>query len=561
MNEYTPTLDDIETLVTNHPDKFTSPLQTRRSIEAARGQGVFVEESTANLQYGDYTSNGGTPIGPNGAMPPAQTPASDQSFATPCAVCAAAGGCCIKGIKFKCEHGSDRMTLPLADDTKDAVLVVVCDKETNPTVDKVTIEVDHEPNANCCMPGQVPTLTLQSTPPVTENGIKLETKLQYDFQGETMTGTDLEMFVKATGKSIWSGVNSLGRDNSFEVCACGGGTQWAAVVRTFPKLSWEATDFSFHLEGVYDSSFNFASTITFGGKLKGTYGASEFEISAGIQSDPTQQSKSAVPFLDQVMQRLKSKAGNGGATPERSVRSEVKAEHKLLMASSKLSLVERPDDHTKVGVEAQIDMGFQPLIGISAKFEVIDILLTAAQAYGAPKPFIDAVKKARDWMAREPDPEDAAYLMANVKCDLTFGTAVSLGRSLTTAAPLPHDGSISLSRAISSDTWDATGNVSGEVSVKFEALFVVEGRVWLVKGTLSASAGAESKVIATLSSLTAAEKQAEPDAKFNILVEWTGVIAQVQGSATIGVGGASAGVSGSSQIPVFEPVELYKGTR
>ena len=559
MNGYRPTLDDIETLVTNHPDKFTSALQTRRSIANARGQGTMVEDITAQAQYGDYTANGGTPIGPNGEMPAASTPASDQQFGAACAECAAAGGCCINGIKFKCSHGSDRMTLPLADPTKDRVLAVVCDKETNPTIDEITIEVDHAPNENCCMSGQVPALRLDSTPPVDGDGTTLKTKLTYDFQGESMTGTDLELFVKATGKSLWSGVNSLGRDNRFNVAACGGGDQWSAIVRTYPKLSWEATDFAFGLEGVYDSSFNFESKVTFGGKLKGTYGASEFEISAGVESDPTQQSKSAVPFLDNVMQRLKSRVANGGATPERSIRSEIKAEHKMLMASAKLELAERANDHSKVGVDAQITMGFQPLVGITAKFEVIDMLLTASQAYGAPKPFIDAVKRARDWMAREVDPTDLVYARANAVCDLEFFAKTSLGRDLTApAGTWDRTEDITLTSLIDSDNWEVTGTSTTEIGAKVTVRLNVEGRVWLVKATFSASGEASSSVKGKLSGLSEAEKQANPEAKLNVHVEWTGVSIQVQGAIEAGIGNRTAGLSGATTIPLFEAVDLYK---
>ncbi|WP_299684129.1 hypothetical protein [uncultured Tateyamaria sp.] len=562
MNDYRPTLDDIETLVTNQPDKFSSALQTRRSIANARRQGPVVEDITAQAQYGDYISKGGTPIGPNGEMPSTAPAASDQEFGGACAVCAAAGGCCIKGITFHCAHAQNRMTLPLKDDSKDRVLAVVCDKETNPTVDTVTIEVTHEPNANCCMTGQVPTLKLNSTPPVAENGIKLETKLQYDFAGESMSGTDLELFMKCTGKSIWSGVNSLGRDNSFEVCACGGGAQWGAIVRTFPKLEWEASAFEFGLEGTYDSSFNFESKFTFAGSLKGTYGASEFEISAGSETDPTQQSKSAVPFLDAAMQRLKSRAGNSGATPDRSIRSEIKTEHKMIMSKATLKLAERGDDHSKVGVAADITMGFQPLIGITAKFEVIDMLLTAAQAHpSVPRKFVEAVKDARDWMARKPDESAAVYLMASAVCDLEFFAKTSVGRDISSDADTwAKTEDVTLKRAISSDTWDVTGSASTEIGVKLTLNLNVKGKAWIVEATFSASGEASSSVKGTLSGLSREEKQANPEAKLNVLVDWSGVAIEVKAAYEMGTSNHKVGSSASQKIPIFEAVELYKGT-
>ncbi|WP_415919096.1 hypothetical protein [Tateyamaria sp. SN6-1] len=574
MNDYRPTLNDIETLVTNHPDKFTSPLMTRRSIANARGQGVMVEDITAQAQYGDYISNGGEPIGPGGALPGPLTPASDQEYAAPCAVCQAIGGCCIDGVTFSCKHGNERMKLPLEDTTKDPVLVVVCDDGANPPIDQVKIEVAHTPNDTCCMPQKKPNLILKSTPEESAVGYKLETEIQHG-EVESWSGTDLELFLKATGTTIWADVNDLGRDSNFEIDACGGCAAWAAKVRTFPKLSWEAKDFAFELEGTYDSSFKYESKVKIEGALEGTYMDSTFSLSAGYQSGPTQETKSAVPFLDRVVQRLKSKAGNGAATQSRSIRSSITAKHKMKMASAKFTVKERPDDHSRVGIEADIGMGFAPLIGIEAKFEVIDILLTIAQADPrVPKRVIDALKAARDWMAREPDPTSFAYLQGNATVDLIFGTEASIGQSATRnlslavdaaaaatntpAAPAPSDGNVTLKHGLTDDGWDVTAAVKGKVYVKMVVDIKVDGKVWVVKGTLSAKGETGSEIEATLSTLTNAQKQANKGAKLNVLIEWSGVSVDLGASASIGVSDYTAGASSQTKIEVFPPVELYK---
>ncbi len=564
MANYTPTLDDVETLVNQFPENFSNPLNTRRNIATARADRpmVFnkdaVMQSTAASEYDGYIENGGTPIGPNGEMPSA-APASDQPHGAACAECEAAGKCCIKQVKFKCAHGSDRMTLPLQDETKDPVLVIVTDKDSGPPTDTVTIEIDHEPNEKCCMDGKVPVMELHCTPPVSAKGTKLETKMQHG-EVETMFGTDLEVFLKATGKTIWGNVDDLGMDNNFSIQSCGGCAQWAAKVRTYPKLSWKAADFVFGMEAEYDSSFNFSSKFVFEGSLGGDYSDSSFEVKAGYETGPTQQSRSAVPFLDAAVQRLKGVAGNGGPPTPRSIRSKIKTKHKMTMGKAEFKLAERADDHSAIGVDADITMGFSPLIGLSAEFEVIDILLTAAIAQGAPARLIDAIKKARDWMAREIDEDSFADMQMNAEVRLIIGAETGIvGAFVDEALPETSDGEAKLTRAATDTRWTVDAAVEGKVGVTLKIKLLVEGRVWLFKGTLSASAEGKSEIKGKLSGLSEEQRTANPGGKLSVHIEWTGAVVELEGEISAGFRGASIGASGKKTIEVFPGMDFYKG--
>ena len=548
MNDYRPTLDDIETLVTDHPDKFTSPLQTRRSIDNARGQGVMVEDITAQAQYGDYISKGGTPIGPGGQMPAAQTPASDQQFATPCAVCAAAGGCCIKGITFGCAHADGRMTLPLADDTKDRVLAIVCDKEANPTVDEVKIEVDHAPNANCCMTGQVPTLTLNCDPPVTVSGTSLNTKMQHEVAGESYTGTDLELFMVATAKSLWSGVNSLGRDNRFSVSACGGGDQWGAIVRTFPKLEWKATAFSFEVTGKFDTAMRFTPGIKLEGKVEGTYGSSTFNLGAsgGPESDPQNHTKSIVPFLDRVLGKMEDITSGGASTPELNTRSSIQISHKFSLGNSTFKLVENPNDHSKIGVDGSIWIGYDPLLKIGATLDIIDLVLTIASRTGAPG-IADMIIKARESMARGIGNKDGP-LHARGHVGITLEIYGEAGKA-----------GVTLTRGPTDDKWTGSGEVSGAIGTKLKAQLVAEGKAVVFKGAFKAEGGGASEISAAVKTLAPGSASANSGNKLNVKVEWNGLklYYHYQVQATI-LGFIDTGVKEDvGELQLFDKETLY----
>lgn len=559
MANYTPTLDDVETLLNEFPENFSSPLQTRRSIDAARPQ-PLAHEHTASAHYADYTKNGGTPIGPNGEMPSA-APASDQPHAGACAECEAAGKCCIKQVKFKCSHGNDRMVLPLQDETKEPILVFVSDKGGSPPTDTITIEIDHEPNEKCCMDGKMPVMDLACVPPQSVKGTSLSADVSYG-DTESWSGTDLELFLKATGKTIWGDIDDLGKDSPFSIQSCGGCAKWAAKIRNFPKLSWKAADFVFGMEAEYDSSFNFSSKFVFEGSLGGDYCDSSFEVKAGYETGPTQQSRSAVPFLDAAVQSLKGAAGNGGPATPRSIRSKIKTKHKMTMGKAEFKLAERADDHSAIGIDADITMGFSPLIGIQAEFEVIDILLSMAIAQGAPPRLIEALKKGRDWMAREIDEDSFADMQMNVEVRLIIGAETGIvGAFVEDAVDVPEtsDGEATLTRSATDTRWTVAAAVEGKIGVKLKVKLLVEGRVWIFKGTLSASAEGSSEIKGKLSGLSDAQKATNPGAKLNVHIEWTGAVVELEGEASAGALGGSIGVSGKKTIQVFPGMDFYKG--
>lgn len=550
MSEYKPDLDDMEILVGSHPERFDSPLQTQRSIAHAKGGHWTTQEATAEIHYDQYLANGGTPIGPNGEMPPPAT-VSDQTHGDASCDCEAATPCCIKKIKFSCSHGTDRMILPkeMGDD-KECHLVLVADKDPRPGHDMLTIKLEREPKAGCTMPQQLPLLTIlgKNNRP-TVRGDSLTAGIAYG-DNQELGGSDLARFARAMKITLWDGdIDRLGKDMPFEVQSCAGKTTWGSTIRVFPKLDWSAKDFSFEVSGKYDTAGNFTPGVKFTGGLEGNYGSSTFKIAATAEpeSDAEGHTKSMIPFLDGAMKVITARTKGGNTQGRSSTASSIAVKHKFTMADAKFSLAEDANDHSAIGVDANITIGYQPLFGVTAEIDLLDVLITAAEKYPAAMPLARALRKGRDALndGLGDKKEGPVYIAGQVYVKFIIGA--NIGNSTVT-----------LTRKVGEDQWSGSGAVGGDGSLEVKGLVQVDARLYLVKGTASASASAASKITATLKTLTPAEMQRASGSKFNAKVEWNGVSVKYGAEATVGFGGSTGGGATGGDIVVFTPEVLFE---
>lgn len=115
---YMPTLEDIAYLAENQPDKFSSPVQTLRSIGRALGHGndnvgQGAQAITAQLQYDNYLENGGQPLteSPIPREPVDTDGGQDPILGSACVECESQTPC-IEKVVVACHAGeNERVTL------------------------------------------------------------------------------------------------------------------------------------------------------------------------------------------------------------------------------------------------------------------------------------------------------------------------------------------------------------------------------------------------------------------------------------------------------------------
>ncbi|WP_226551940.1 hypothetical protein [Celeribacter naphthalenivorans] len=515
MTDYVPTLDDIEALVGAHPDKFSSPLQTMRSISSARAQGETVSEITAQHHYGDYLSNGGEPLSSDGAIPSAEA-LHDQPQGKAGCDCEAAMPCCVNSITLGCSHREGRLILPQedkGDGQSQCKLVLVADQGGASGYDLLKVTLDRTPHGDCVMPKQMPKSLIKMEGGETEEKTEEDYEIQMSYPGNTDLGqTDIERFVNATKHTLFGDLEKLGTNYSLKLDTCSGETTFDSVLQVYPKLEWTAASFGYEIKGTYYTDFTFVPSVALTGKLNGTFGASTFSIDGKGESktDPENHSKSLIPFLDKTLSKLQDLTGEGSRTSEKSTHSSISVFHKVNLGTSKFKLVEHPTDPAAVGIEANVTMGFAPLIGIEAKLDIIDALLTAAQA-SAASGLATALKKAREAAANGLGSKDGpAHFVA--KAGVTLEVTGQIGT-----------GTVNLKRAVNSSKWDGTGEVGGSLGLAIVAIVEAEGRIYRISGSLSASGKAASSIKVVLKTLTAQQKEKMKDSKLNVRSEWDGI--------------------------------------
>lgn len=546
MTDYVPTLDDIEALVGAHPDKFSSPLQTMRSISSARAQGETVSEITAQHQYGDYLSNGGEPLSSDGAIPSAEA-LHDQPQGKAGCDCEAAMPCCVNSITLGCSHREGRLILPQedkGDGQSQCKLVLVADQGGASGYDLLKVTLDRTPHGDCVMPKQMPKSLIKMEGGETEEKTEEDYEIQLSYPGNTDLGqTDIERFVNATKHTLFGDLEKLGTNYSLKLDTCSGETTFDSVLQVYPKLEWTAASFGYEIKGTYYTDFTFVPSVALTGKLNGTFGASTFSIDGKGESktDPENHSKSLIPFLDKTLSKLQDLTGEGSRTSEKSTHSSISVFHKVNLGTSKFKLVEHPTDPAAVGIEANVTMGFAPLIGIEAKLDIIDALLTASQA--AAPGVATMIKKARENAAVGVGSKDGP-LHAQANLEVALILSGELGNA-----------SINLKRLSGDQQWSGTGVVGGALGIKVIARISAEGKIVAIEGTFSASGEAASKLEANLGTLS------EGADKLKAEVKWNGVKVNYKFQAQAKLFGFSAGAKHSQgEIPVFGPETIYEST-
>ncbi|MBL3587394.1 hypothetical protein JMM61_18765 [Rhodovulum sulfidophilum] len=546
MKYYVPTIDDIEALVGAHPSKFSSPLQTMRSIANARAQGETVSQITAQNQYQDYLSNGGEPMSSDGAIPPAEA-VHDQPQGKAGCDCAAAMPCCVNSITLGCSHSDARLTLPQeekANGQTNCKLVLVADQGGSSGYDLLKVTLDRTPHGDCIMPKQMPKSLIKMESGETEEKTAENYQIELAYPGDTGLGqTDIERFVNATKYTLFGDLEELGTNYSLKLDTCSGETTFNSVLQVYPKLEWTAASFGCEIKGTYYTDFTFVPSVALTGKLDGTFGASTFSIEGEGESktDPENHSRSLVPFLDETLSKLQGLTGEGARTSENSTHSSISVFHKVDLGTSKFKLVEHPSDPAAVGIDADVTMGFAPLIGIEAKLDIIDALLTASQA--AAPGVATIIKKAREKAAKGMGSQDGP-LHAQANLEVVLLISGELGNA-----------SVNIKRPLGAQKWSGTGVVGGAIGIQVIARIYADGKFVAIEGTFSASGEAASKLEAYLSALS------EGEGKLKAKVEWNGVKVNYKFQTQAKLFGFSAGAKrAQGEIPVFGPEIIYEST-
>src|SRR5690554_3228580 len=115
---YTPSIEDIAYLAENQPDKFSSPVQTLRSLGRALKHGNDtigreVQATTVQAHYRHYLERGGQPLteSPIPAEPLDTGSRQDPILGSACVECASQTPC-IEKVEIACHSGANpRVTL------------------------------------------------------------------------------------------------------------------------------------------------------------------------------------------------------------------------------------------------------------------------------------------------------------------------------------------------------------------------------------------------------------------------------------------------------------------
>lgn len=550
MNTYVPSLDQVEELAAAHPDRFSSVLQTQRSIANARKNDIFVQEVTARNQYQDYLKNGGTPIGPNGQMPP-KTDVLDQQFGSASCNCGAATPCCLTGLKFTCSHGSERMVLPLKDPEKRAILALVTDQAGPPTLhDKITITPIMQPQGNCRMSQKQPVLRITGA---YAGDMQLGKAVSWpvDYHDKSHLGSNaLTRYFTVMKYSLYDEIDKLAKFLDLEVLSCARRSELNAAVHVYPKLEWACSAFAVEIKGTFLSNFTFQSSIGIEGSVEGTFHDNTFKVGGEASSTEksSSHSKSMIPFLDSVLGGMKSLTGQtAGNDTKEATRSKIVVTHKYSMGESKLKLVENPTDHSKIGIEANIKIGYAPLLGITAFIDVIDIILAAAEKYPPSAGLARVLRKARDAAAKGIGDEKSA-VQASAHAALTLSADSQVG------------GGATITRQAGDDIWQSSGKVEGKIKFELAGVARGEGRIYMVEGSFAAEGKALTDITATLNTLTAQESKAANGAKFKTKIEWGGIKIKYKAVGKASISVFSGSVDSAGELVVQEKATWYEKT-
>lgn len=552
MNETTPTLDQVEELAAQYPGRFTDIRQTLNSLRNARNAPSGAQNTTAQAHYNDYLKNGGTPIGSNGAMPP-RTDTLDQQFGSANCDCGAATPCCLEALTFTCSHGSERMKLPLAEgDTKDRVLAVLTDKSGTPGYhDHVTITPKlRATKAQCRMPEKTPVMRIKG---IYTGDAKINVPLSWDVPYHTTTHlgtTAFARFASALKYSLFDDITGLAKHLELEVLSCARRSELNSLLHVYPRLEWKADAFSFEVKGTFLSNFTFLPSVSAMGELSGSFQNDTFKVGVELATDekPLEHSKSMIPFLDPVLKRMQALTGQTkGVKSGAETRSKIVVTHKFELANATFKLVEHATDRTQIGIDAEVNIGYAPLLEVKCEIDVIDLVLTAAQAVPAAAGLAKALQKAREVAA-------TGYGTKETAVQASGHVAVKL------AADGSVGGGVSIKRKPSDTAWQGSGKVEGKIGFTLAGVARAEGRIYVIEGSFAAESSAVTDITATLSTLTPSERASAKGAKFNTKIEWGGIKVKYKAIGKAGWSIGSGSFDRAGELIVQEKATWYEST-
>ncbi|MCF6444307.1 hypothetical protein [Nereida sp. MMG025] len=457
--------------------------------------------------------------------------------------CNPGGPCCINTVTLGCSHGTGRLTLPVEGE-QEAKLTLICDKSSSP-MDTLTVDTTRiTPPCPCGMPSQRPDILLKRQGrSQTFSSDAFSHDITYESRGGT-DGSDLLKFARATKMALYSNLDDVGQSHRLEYRNCVFTTMFDAEIIAFPKLSWEAKNFGYRFSGKLGAN-GFRAKYLFGGTLEGKYGSSAFEIKGGVDAAPSKEDlessgqddsageaeESSGGFVEAIKNLVVRTKANDG--PPSANQTSIEISHAVDLANSKFELKEHPTDPAKVGVEASVEMAFDPLFGVEITIDLLELIIRMA-----PAGLSTAALELRDRLAKG------------------FGSStsqaagnVSIGLNLVGKAEI--GGGVTLTRAVAATEWQGTGEAVGSVGLSIEGAIQGELRYYFVTGSMSASGTGSTSIDASIKTLSGGEE------KLHTKVEWKGIrfTYRVQGTLEIGDHVDMSGGSGSN-----EPVLLVGGS-
>ena len=461
-----------------------------------------------------------------------------------CVTCESLSPCCVRELRLGCDHGTNRHIIDGF--KKPHVIALVADKGTpDHPYDILKAEVGHKTRPNCTTGAPRLKLTGKGVDEVSQ---KIDEKLFYPVDTDGIdTFSNLEKLGYFLKNMIWDGgIESSAEKYQLNVLSCVQFGFFDSSVLLYPPVEWEAKGFIFGFSGTYYTNGKFKLGAEFGGELSGKYAGTSLSIGAKVETDneAKKHSKSTVPFLDKLVGALsnKSEAENS----KNSTYSYVKIEHKQDWGSSKLTLSENAKEPFKVGYEAEITLGFDPMFSLTLHLDILDAVLRAAQKYPPAAPFATALAEAREKGA-EGYKNKTLDADGNPTVEASFHAAVYLK-----AKGVLGKAGLTLKRSPGDEKWDSSF-IGAESSIELTLGVEVKAKakVYFVEGTLTLEGKATAKLILGVKTIPENEKKGNEVMKMKL--EHNGVKLKYKGEARASISkSVSTGAAKDGEVIVFE---------
>lgn len=474
----------------------------------------------------------------------AADPYSDPQFSEVACDCVAGEPCCMTAVTIGCSHGETRLSLPLANDSDEPILAIVCDKPGTTPKDTISVAIERTPEPSCGMSGSRPRMHLNGR---NENRFFDTDSFTHDLVFHSAyrdDSTSLGKFARAMYTALYEDLDDLGQSYRLRLLNCTQVTEFDSRLRVFPKVGWASSGFSFEITGTFSTDRSFTPQIQFSGSLTGTYGASEFSIQAegGNDTEAARQedTQSVIPFINSAMDRLRSQTATDQGPSQHG--SSIQFRHKLELGSSNFDLAEHPTDVSQVGISGRISLGYNPFFGVTITLDLVEALIRAAS--GPAPALAETLLEIREAMARG---AGSATSVAQAR----FDAVVNLSASGNVG------GSLTLTRAVGADNWESSGQVTGDIGIELLARIRGRVRAFIVEGAFSAQGTASSKIEASVTTLTPSQR-GNTNNKLNTKIEWDGIKINYRAQGRVGVGFASASGQTGGSVIICEKATLYE---